>query len=486
MRSVRQTEQLRNFHKLTMPIVAEQSERARRLDSLAIFGGEKAVQKPTLEWPAEYLKRHGQREAEAVANVIKRGVVWGAFAPETSAFETEFAAYIGVKHAIFMNSGTAAMHCGMAAAGVQPGDEVITSPHTFIGSASCILHQGAIPVFSDIDPRTYTIDPSKIEEKITKATKVIEPVHIYGLPADMDVVKKIAHSHGLVVVEDACQAHGAEYNGKKAGSLGDMAAFSFNGTKNMQTGEGGMFVTDSDEYAGTSERVRIFGESLRSGVPRPYMSFGMGWNYKSNELCAALGRVQLSKLDETNKARIEMAEFLSRRLSKLPGLIPPYVPSYVKSVYHYYKIRVDPAQLDVKLSPRDFRDRIVVALQAEGVKAAIWCARPIYMQPVFQMREGWGKGFPWKSPYVSRDVRYDAGLCPVAERISNETFNLSLHPPNGLDLMEDYAQAFEKVIDHAKELEKVKAPSWEEWWGGYVPVMGKESKEKMEEITGYR
>lgn len=198
------------------------------------------------------------------------------------------------------------------------------------------------------------------------------------------------------------------------------------------------------------------------------MSYGMGWNYKSNELSAAMGRVQLTRLDETNKARIEMAQFLTKRLSELPGLIPPYIPSYAKSVYYLYKIRVDPTQLDVKLSARDLRDRIVVALQAEGVKATVWLTRPIYMQPVFQVREGWGKGFPWKSPYASRDVKYDAGLCPVAERISNETFNLTLQPPNGLDLMEEYAQAFEKVTTHAKELEKIKMPSWEEWLGGYV------------------
>jgi len=457
------------------------------LSELAILGGKKTVQLPTYEWPVEFLKRYGQREADAVANVIKRGVVWGTFAPEISAFENEFAQYMGVKYAIFMNSGTAALHCAMAAAGVQPGDEVITSPHTFIGSASCILQQGAIPVFVDIDPRTFTIDPSKIEGKISKATKVIEPVHIYGLPADMDAVQKVADSHGLIVVEDSCQAHGAEYRGKKVGSVGAMGTFSFNGTKNMQTGEGGMFVTNSSEYAGTSEKVRIFGESLRPGVQRHYMSGGMGWNYKSNEITAALGRVQLSRLDETNRARIEMSEFLTSRLKKLSGLIPPFIPDYAKSVYHYYKIRVEPEKVGSKLTPTEFRDRIVVALQAEGVKAAIWCARPIYMQPVFQTREGWGKGFPWKSSYVTRDVTYPKGLCPVAERVSNETFNLSLHPPNGLPLMEEYAQAFEKVIEHVDELERVKVPPWEEWWGGYVPAFGKEKQEsKMDEISGYR
>ena len=454
---------------------------------LAILGGKKTVQLPTYEWPIEFLKRYGQKEADAVSNVIRRGVVWGTFAPEISAFEHEFAQYEGAKYAIFMSSGTAAMHCAMAAAGVQPGDEVMTSPHTFVGSASCILQQGAIPVFVDIDPKTYTIDPSKIEAKISKATKVIEPVHIYGLSADMDAIQKIADAHGLVVVEDACQAHGAEYRGRKVGSVGDMGAFSFNGTKNMQTGEGGMFVTNSDEYAGTSEKVRIFGESLRPGIPRPYMAGGIGWNYKSNEITAALGRVQLSRLDETNKARVEMSEFLTHRISKLSGLIPPYIPEYAKSVYHYYKIRVDPARLGLKLSPREFRDRIVVALQAEGVRAAIWCARPIYMQPIFQTREGWGKGFPWKSPYVTRDVTYPKGLCPIAELISDETFNLSLHPPNGLELMEEYAQAFEKVVKHADELERVKVPPWEEWWGGYVPAFGKEKQEaKLEEISGYR
>ncbi len=456
------------------------------LVELAILGGKKTVQLPTYEWPIEFLKRYGQREADTVADVIRRGIVWGTFAPEVSAFEREFARYEGTKYAIFMSSGTAAMHCAMAAAGVQPGDEVITSPHTFVGSASCILQQGAIPVFVDIDPRTYTIDPSKLEEKVSKATKVIEPVHIYGLSADMDAIQKVADAHGLVVVEDACQAHGAEYKGKKVGSVGDMGAFSFNGTKNMQTGEGGMFVTNSDEYAGTSEKVRIFGESLRPGVPRPYMAGGMGWNYKSNEITAAVGRVQLSRLDETNKSRIEMSEFLTRRISKLPGLIPPFIPDYAKSVYHYYKIGVDPVKLGSKLPPREFRDRIVVALQAEGVRAAIWCARPIYLQPIFQTREGWGKGFPWRSPYVTRDVTYPEGLCPVAERISNETFNLSLHPPNGLELMEEYAQAFEKVIEHADELGRVKVPPWEEWWGGYVPAFGKKEEAKMEEISGYR
>jgi dTDP-4-amino-4,6-dideoxygalactose transaminase len=441
------------------------------LPELAILGGKKLVQKPTYEWPVEFLKRYGQREADAVANVIKRGIVWGTFAPEISAFENEFSRYFQVRHSIFMNSGTAALHCAMAAAGVQPGDEVITSPYTFIGSASSILQQGAIPVFVDIDPRTFTIDTSKIEEKISPATKVIEPVHIYGLPADLDPILKIADSHDLVVVEDACQAHGTEYKGKKVGGIGDMGAYSFNGTKNMQTGEGGMFVTNSDEYATSSERVRIFGEALRKGVPRPYMSYGLGWNYKSTELNAALGRVQLSRLEETNKVRIENSEFLTNRLLKLPGFIPPYIPDYAKSVYHYYKIRIDPSAAGSKLPAREFRDRVVVALQAEGVRAAIWCTQPIYMQPAFQSLEGFGKGFPWKSPYVSRQIKYDHGLCPISEQICEETFNLSLHPPNGLDLMEEYAQAFEKVSRNAAEVDKIKLPPWEEWWGGIVPVL---------------
>jgi perosamine synthetase len=434
----------------------------RAMAELAIFGGKKAVKKPTYEWPVEYLKRYGQREAEALAKVIGRGIVNGPFSSEMMAFEDEFARYIGVNHATLMNSGTAALHCALAAAGVGPGDEVITSPHTFIASAACILHQCAIPVFVDIDPKTYTIDPSKIEENITEATKAIEPVHIYGAPSDMDQINKIAKSHDLVVVEDACQSHGAEYRGRKVGSLGDMAGFSFNGSKNMQTGEGGMFVTDSDEYAGISEKVRIFGETLRPGIPRPYSSSGMGWNYKSTEFEAAVGRVQLNRLDETNRVRIQNAQYLTKRLRELPGLIPPFVPDYAKSVYHYYKIRVDPTQLDTKLSAQELRDRMVVALHAEGVRATIWCPKPIYMQPVFQERIGFGKGLPWKSPYAIRDIEYLPGLCPIAERISNETFNVTVHPPNGLDLMEEYAQAFEKVAKNEREMERVRVPKWEE------------------------
>jgi len=440
------------------------------MDKLAILGGQKAVEKSTLNWPEDFLKIHGEEEIGALTRVIRSGVVWGAFASEVTAFEREFAQYIGTTHAIATNSGAAALHSAMAAAGVGPATEIITSPHTFIASATSVMHHNGVPVFADIDPKTYNIDPEKIEERITKNTKAIEPVHICGLPADMDRIGKIADSHGLVVIEDACQAHGATYGGKKVGAIGDMAAFSLNGAKNMMSGEGGVFTTNSDEYAARVARVRIFGEDIRPNTPREYKSGGDGWNYRMCELNAAIARVQLARLDATNRVRIENAEYLTHKLERTAGFIPPYIPQDRTSVYHYYKIRVDPSALDVKMSGHQLRDRVVAALTAEGVKAAVWCREPIYKQPLFKTLDGYGLGCPWRCPHATRKIEYKDGDCPIAERISDETFNIQVHPPNDLELMKQYATAFEKVSANASELVEIKLPRWEKWWGGYIPV----------------
>jgi perosamine synthetase len=440
------------------------------MEKLAILGGPKAVEKPAATWPDDFLRMYGDKEIQALTRVIRSGTVWGASSPEVTAFQEEFARYAGTKHAVATNSGTAALHSAMAAAGVGPAVEVITSPHTFIASASSVLHHNGIPIFADIDPKTYTIDPEKIEQKITKYTKAIEPVHIYGLPADMDRIKKIADSYGLIVIEDASQAHGAVYKGKKVGSLGDMAAFSLNATKNMMSGEGGVVTTDNDQYADQVARVRIFGEAIRPGQPMDYKAAQMGWMYRMTELNAAFARVQLGRLDETNRVRIENAQYLTKKLERIAGFILPYVPSDRTSVYWHYKIRVDPEALDLEISAHEFRDRVVAALTAEGVKAAIWCKEPVYKQPLFQTLEGYGLGCPWKCPHVKRKIEYKEGDCPVAERISNETFDVQVHPPNGIDIMEEYVRAFEKVSLNARDLERIALPKWERWWGGYVPV----------------
>ncbi|GAI80609.1 unnamed protein product, partial [marine sediment metagenome] len=213
---------------------------------LAIAGGKRTVPEGLkVGWPVIT-----QEDKKAVMGVLNRGILWGPYAPEVVGLQEDFARYVGTKYCIAVNSGTAALHMAVAAAGIGPGDEVITSAFSFLASAVAVLHHNAIPIFVDIDPKTFNIDPKKIEEKISSRTKAIMPVHIHGLPADIDEINEIAKKHHLVVIEDAAQSHGALYHGKKTGNFSDMAAFSLNSTKNMPGGEGGLFVTNNEEYRG--------------------------------------------------------------------------------------------------------------------------------------------------------------------------------------------------------------------------------------------
>src|SRR5579871_1784623 len=228
-------------------------------DTLAFLGGRPVVDS-TLKaaWPIVT-----DADKQAVMNVLDRGPLWalstddGLFAPEQ-----EFAAFVGTKYSLACNGGTAAIHMALAAAGVGPGDEVITSAFSFLATPVAVLHQSAVPIFADIDPRTYNIDPADLERKITPRTKVLLPVHIHGIPADMDAINAIAGRRGLIVIEDACQAPGSKYKGRPAGSLGQMAAFSVNGTKNFAVGEGGLFTTNDEEFRARANMVRMVGETL--------------------------------------------------------------------------------------------------------------------------------------------------------------------------------------------------------------------------------
>ena len=243
-----------------------------------------------------------------VNEVLDSGIVAGGSAPQVAALEKEWAQYTGAKHCLTTCSGTAALHMALAAAGVGPGDEVITSAFTFLASASCALHQNAIPVFVDIDPKTYCMDPAKLEAAITERTKVIIPVHIQGLPADMDPIMAIAKKYDLFVIEDACQAHGATYKGKLAGTIGDVGAYSLNNFKNLCGGEGGLFITDDEDLVNKASLVRCFGDEVDEvSQRRKYNASILGYMYRNQELPAALTRGQLKHLDENNNIRIRPA-----------------------------------------------------------------------------------------------------------------------------------------------------------------------------------
>jgi len=329
----------------------------------------------------------GEEEKEAIIAVLESGML--AQGPKVKEFERAFADMCGMRHAVATSSGTTALHLALLAHSIGPGDEVITSPFTFISSANSILFVGAQPVFVDIDESSYNIDPSLIEAKITPRTKALMPVHLFGNPCDMEAIMAIAARHRLIVIEDAAQAHGASINGKKVGSFGT-GCFSFYPTKNITTAEGGMVTSDDDQVA---ERVRL----LRShGMKKRYYHNFLGYNFRMTDLQAALGLAQLAKLESFNEKRIANARYLTEHLRDV--IIVPQVRDGYRHVFHQYTIRV-----------KGDRDQIVEQLRERGVGTGIYYPLPVHKQPVYQ------------------ELGY-TGRLPVAEEMSREVLSLPVHP----------------------------------------------------------
>ena len=390
-----------------------------------------------------------QEDRDAILRVLERGVLCGANAPEITALQCEWAAYVGVEHCLALNTGTAALHCACAAVGLGPGDEVIVPAFTFIATAMAVVHQGAKPVFCDVDPRTYNLDPARVEERITERTRAIMPVHLHGLPADMEEIRAIARRHGLAVIEDAAQSHGATYRGTKTGGLADCAGFSLNATKNLSGGEGGFFVTDDDEQMTVARRISVFGEDVNPTGPgefRRYWSHGVGWNYRSQELACALTRSQLTRLDEYNATAQANAAVLNDGLARLPGVVPPYVPDDRTSVWHKYRLRLDPAALGWTGPGTELRDRLVHALRAEGVEAVLWQVSPLPAYPVFRRPLR-----PWLAGDEGEELApWDPAEYPAAVALLDHSLVLGSETKplfvQDQSLMTRYVEAFEKVL----------------------------------------
>jgi perosamine synthetase len=417
-------------------------------EKLAIDGGKPILtRKDFRNWPII-----GADERRLVNEVLDKGIVAGGTAPQVKALEKEWAAYTGSKYCLTTCSGTAALHMALAAMGVGPGDEVITSAFTFLASASCAIHQNAIPVFVDIDPRTYCMDPAKLEAAITPRTKAIIPVHIQGCPADMDPILAVARKHNLAVIEDACQAHGAMYKGRKVGTLGDIGTFSLNNFKNLCGGEGGLFITDNEAHLEKGVLIRCFGDEVDEvSKRRVYNASILGYMYRNQELPAALTRAQLLHLDEYNRVRIENANSLTRELAKIPGVIPPYCPPDCTHVYFMYNVRFDPKKAGVNAEPRRFRIAVEKALYAEGMLIGQWQTMPVPAQDLFQSRLGYGgTGFPWtinEAKGIHYD--YDPSQYPVAQQLCDSyTIMHGIHAPNGKEQVEKMAAAVRKVFSN--------------------------------------
>ena len=331
-----------------------------------------------------------EEEIQEVIKVLKSGFI--AQGHRVAEFEEKFAAYVGTDHAVATSSGTTALHLALLAAGVGKGDEVITTPFSFAATANAALYVGATPVFADIDPLTYNIDPERIEELITPSTRAIIPVHLYGQPADMDPIMDLAADHDILVIEDAAQAHGAEYHGRRVGSMGDAACFSFYPTKNITTGEGGIITTDDDEIAEMASILRAHGETER------YRHTYLGYNFRMTDISAAIGIAQLGKLEEFNRRRIGNAAYLTSQLGDLEGVSTPHISEGVRHVFHQYTLRVPGS-----------RDELMGFLNERGVGTGIHYPRPIYRQELYQR------------------LGFDA-RCPVSEAAAEEVLSIPVHP----------------------------------------------------------
>ena len=417
-------------------------------EELAMQGGPRTVPAGTVKsWPPVT-----EEDKEAVLSVFDSNVFHGAAAPQAVALQEEWAEYIGTKYALVTNSGTSALHMAIASVGVEAGDEVITTAFTFWSTAAAVLHHNAIPIFVDIEPKTFSIDPAKIEEKITDRTKALLPVHIHGMPVDMDPIMEIAKKHDLTVVSDACQAHGSKYNGRKIGSIAHTAGFSLNRSKNLSGGEGGLFNTDNEEFYRHAEKIRQFGEVVLKDHEREYNAFGLGWNYRQHEFINAFVRSQLTRLDEYNAKRIEMAEFLHEKLAQIPGVEPPYCPPEREPVYFSYVVEFRPDQLGLDVDAETLKTAAQKALAAEGVGLGQWQKMPVPAQSVFQEKTGYGKGCPWNCQH-GRDVEYRAEDYPeTIEFIASHSYLSGVFPPNDMPLMELYVEGFKKVMDRAKDI----------------------------------
>jgi dTDP-4-amino-4,6-dideoxygalactose transaminase len=378
----------------------------------------------------------------AVKRVLDRGVLSGRDAPEITALEREFAAMIGTRVCYATNSGTAALHMALAAAEIGPGDEVIVPALTYVATAQAVMQQGATPVFADVDADTYNINSADAASRVTPRTRAIIAVHLHGLPADMAAIRKMAGRSGLVVIEDAAQAHGATHQGRPVGRLGDMAAFSLNSTKNVPAGEGGLFVTESLAFSSRAARLRTVGlHPDREWDPlRPLDRRGeslattVGWMYLPDEMTAAVARVQLSRLAAITAQSQSNARLMTERLSRLVGVEPPVVPDDCTHVFHKYRVRLDPARLGVHLEPKVCRDFMLRALRAEGVEAVLWQTVPIPAHPLFNVPE----------PYPYAQALLDSSII-----LGSQSYPLFAQPAAVID---SWADAFEKVWTALPEL----------------------------------
>ncbi|HVP60482.1 MAG TPA: DegT/DnrJ/EryC1/StrS family aminotransferase [Myxococcaceae bacterium] len=412
------------------------------MQRLAIHGGTPAVPAGThVRWPVL-----GEDERRAVLGVLDRGVLSGQLAPEVRGLEREFAAFVGSRYCLATNSGTSALHLALLGAGVRPGDEVVVPAFTFVATAMAVLHQGAVPVFVDVEPQTLGMDPARAEAAITPRTRAIVPVHLHGIPCELQPIADIAARRGLLLIEDSAQAIGARYRGRMAGTLGLAGCYSLQSSKSMACGEGGLLVTDDEALYRRAHAARMFGEDSRPEDEasydlahaldgnRAYDSAAVGWNYRTSELPAAVARVQLRRLEHWNASALANAQLLTRRLGELPGVTPPEVPADRAPAFHKYRVQLDASRLGVDAEPVVVRDSVLRALRAEGCEVVLWQTLPVPGQTLFRRTATPADDL---AQYPVTRAILDRSLC-----LFSQTYPIA---PQPRALVEAYAEAFARV-----------------------------------------
>jgi perosamine synthetase len=366
-----------------------------------------------------------EADIQAVVEVLRSD--WLTTGPKVAEFEEAFAARVGAAHAVSFSSGTAALHAAAFAAGLKAGDEAITTPLTFAATANCVLYQGATPVFADVSSDTLNLDPEQIERKISPKTRAILPVDYAGHPADLSAIIEIARRHGLIVIEDACHALGAEYEGRRVGSVADMTVFSFHPVKHITTGEGGMVATNNSQFAETLRRFRNHGISSdarqrQSAGQWHYEMVLLGFNYRLPDIVCALGIQQLKKLDANLARRREIAARYTAAFREIPAVIPPAVRAEVNPAWHLYPIRVDLEKLTAG------RGEVFRALRAENIGVNVHYL-PVHHHPYYRERFG-----------------YKGGEFPVAEDAYERLISLPMFHGMSDGDAEDVIRAVQKVV----------------------------------------
>jgi len=420
---------------------------------LAIHGGPKTINKT--------FKTHnsiGRSEVRAVKKVMKSGVLskflgtwhedfYGG--PKVVEFEKKCAKFFQVKHAISVNSWTSGLITAVGAIGLEPGDEVIVSPWTMSASAMAIVHWGGIPVFADIDPKSFCITPESIVSRITKRTKAIMSVDIFGSSADVGEIMKVAAEHNLKVISDTAQAPGANFEGKKAGTVTNIGGISLNYHKHIHTGEGGVLFTDDDDLAVRMQLIRNHAESVVGGMKYEKLNNMIGYNFRMGEIEAAIGIEQLKKLNLIIARKQQLANQLTRELQGLRGLQTPEIQMGLQHVYYVYPMVIDPDVLGTS------REKLVDALREEGVPSLVEGYVNLHRLPMFQKKIAFGSlGFPWTLHEEDLQPDYSLGTCPIAEELHDKTY--LAFAITGLDLAEKdiglIGKAFRKVWSNLASL----------------------------------